>query len=70
VKIRLESDAFDGFLYLLGPGLDGVLTDDDGGGDLHAEITLTFPAAGTYRIVVSSVDSSASGEFRLSVRQE
>ena len=70
VRIRLESDDFDSYLYVLGPGLDGALSDDDSGGDLHSEIVLTFPATGTYRIIVSSVDSDASGAFRLTVSRQ
>lgn len=70
VQIRLESDAFDSFLYVLGPGIDGILTDDDSGGDLHAEIAFTFPASGTFRIIVSSVDSGTTGAFRLSVQRQ
>ena len=67
VRIRLESDAFDSFLYVIGPGLDGVITDDDSGGDLHAEIVLTFPASGTYRIIASSTESRGAGAYRLTL---
>jgi len=69
VTIRLESDAFDSFLYVLGPGMEGVLTDDDGGGDLHAQIVLTFPATGTFRIIASSVEAGSTGAYRLTVTQ-
>lgn len=67
VTIRLESDAFDSFLYITGPGLDSAITDDDSGGDLHSQIVLTFPAAGTYRIIVSSVEPGGTGAYRLTV---
>jgi len=67
VTIRLESDAFDSFLYITGPGLDSVITDDDSGGDLHSQIVLTFPAAGTYRVIVSSVESGGTGAYRLTI---
>lgn len=66
VRIRLESDAFDSFLYVIGPDGESILTDDDGGGDLHAEIEFTFPASGTCRVVVSSADNG-SGAFVLTV---
>lgn len=67
VTIRLESDAFDSYLYVTGGDLDGVITDDDSGGDLHAQIVFTFPAAGTYRITASSVSSGETGAYRLTV---
>jgi len=67
VTIRLESEAFDSFLYVTGPGLDSVLTDDDGGGDLHSLIQLTFPATGSFRIIASSVEARATGAYRLTV---
>lgn len=67
ITIRLQSEAFDSFLYVTGPELGGVITDDDSGGELHSQITFTFPATGTYRIIASSVESGTSGAYTLTV---
>ena len=68
VNITLESDDFDAYLYLLGPGITSPMSDDDSGGELNARLTVTFPETGTYVVVVSSADAGATGAFRLSVR--
>jgi hypothetical protein len=67
VTILLESDAFDAYLYVTGPGLDAMVTDDDSGGDLDSQIVLTFPAAGVFRVIVSSVEPGGTGAYRLTV---
>lgn len=68
VNITLESDDFDTFLYLLGPGITSPMSDDDSGGELNARLTVTFPETGTYVVVASSAMPGATGAFRLSVR--
>lgn len=67
--IRLTSDDFDSYLYVIGPGLEGPLEDDDSGGDLHSEIVFTVPETGVYRIVASSLSAGGAGAFQLSVSQ-
>jgi hypothetical protein len=67
ITIRLESEAFDSFLYVVAPDLGGVITDDDGGGDLHSQLVLTFPTTGTYRIIASSVESGTAGGYTLTI---
>lgn len=64
LTIDLVSDAFDAFLHLSGPGLRIPLNDDDGGGQCHARITVTFPETGTYSVVVSTY-TAATGSFTL-----
>lgn len=65
VTIELLSDAFDAFLYVAGPGLPEPLTDDDGAGDLNSSVTLTFPEAGSYRVIASALGGSATGPYTL-----
>src|SRR5262249_40149740 len=65
-SIQLNSDAFDAFLRLLDPAGKVVAEDDDGGGGLNARIDYRAPAAGTYRIAVTSFDGGL-GPFRLLV---
>src|SRR6266545_3388959 len=69
ITIDLESDAFDSYLFLRGPGIAGGrdFQDDDSGGNCHARLTATFPQTGDYEIVVNSADHYATGAFTLSV---
>ena len=69
ITIDLESDAFDSYLFLRGPGISGgrEFQDDDGGGNCNARLTATFPENGEYQIIVNTVDHYATGAFTLSV---
>ena len=69
ITIDLESDAFDSYLFLRGPGISGGrdFQDDDSGGNCHARLTATFPQTGEYEIVVNTTDHYATGAFSLSV---
>ncbi len=69
ITIDLESDAFDAYLFLRGPGISGGrdFQDDDSGGSCHARLTATFPQNGEYEIVVNTADHYATGAFTLSV---
>ena len=71
ITIDLESDAFDAYLFLRGPGISGGrdFQDDDSGGNCHARLTATFPQSGEYEIVVNTADHYATGAFTLSVTQ-
>ena len=69
ITIDLESDAFDSYLFLRGPGISGGrdFQDDDSGGNCNARLTATFPQDGEYEIVVNSQGHYATGAFTLSV---
>jgi hypothetical protein len=70
ITIDLESDAFDSYLFLRGPGIEGGrdFQDDDSGGNCHARLTATFPQNGDYEIVVNTAgEHYATGAFTLSV---
>jgi hypothetical protein len=70
VTIDLESDAFDAYLFLRGPGISGGwdFEDDDSGGNCNARLTVTFRQDGEYEIVVNSTGTKyATGPFSLSV---
>ena len=69
ITIDLESDAFDSYLFLRGPGISSGrdFQDDDSGGNCHARLTATFPQTGEYEIVVNTADHYATGAFTLSV---
>ena len=69
VTIDLESDDFDAYLFLRGPGISGGrdFQDDDSGGSCNARLTATFPQEGEYEIVVNTQDHYKTGAFTLSV---
>ncbi len=71
ITIDLESDTFDSYLFLRGPGISSGrdFQDDDSGGNCHARLTATFPQAGEYEIVVNTAGGEhyVTGAFTLSV---
>jgi len=66
VTFDLVSMDFDSFLYLMGPGLEVPLDDDDGGGACHSRITLTLPETGVYTLVVTALGIPGASSFTLS----
>ena len=66
VTIDLYSSDFDAYLYLVGPGFDETLRDDDGAGGCDARLATTFLENGTFTVVASSQDGGA-GPYRLAV---
>ncbi len=66
ITVDLVSDAIDGFLYLVGPGYEDPLTDDDSGGACNARLNVFLPADGPYVLVVGSLGGEA-GAYSLSV---
>jgi hypothetical protein len=69
VSIDLLADGFDSYLYLVGPGLNEPLRDDDSGGACHARIDYTFLESGVFRVVASSTSSRQTGTYRLIVSE-
>ena len=65
--IRLESDDYDAYLYLFGPGLTEAMSNDDGGAGLNSELTVTFPETGTYTVGAGALSSGATGSYSLTV---
>lgn len=51
----------DTYLYLIGPGLGGVLRDDDGGGDLDARLCVELPSTGEYTVHAAPFSQEADG---------
>ena len=69
-SIDLTSSDFDAYLYVVGPGIEGVLSDDDSGGACHARIDLTVLEPGTFHVVASSNGSERTGTYQLQVNAE
>jgi len=68
ITIDLTSDAFDAYLFLLGPGFETTAPqDDDSGGRCNARLTVRLPKTGDYVIVVTTSDRLATGPFTLTV---
>jgi len=67
VTIDLESDDFDSYLFVMGPGIDRSLQDNDSGGNCHARLTMTFPQTGDYEVIVNTDGKYATGAYTLSV---
>src|SRR5207245_9226519 len=68
VTIDLASDAFDAYLFLLGPGFETAAPqDDDSGGRCNARLTARLPKTGDYVVVVTTSDRLATGRFTLTV---
>lgn len=67
VTIELVSEDFDSYLQVTGPGIPSPLIDDDSAGDLDSRLSVTFPQAGTYRIVAGSLGGNP-GSYTLRMR--
>lgn len=68
VMLDLISDDFDAVLYLIGPGFEETLSDDDSGGACHSRLSVFLPEDGQYRVVAASW--GATGSFTLRVGDE
>ena len=67
ITVDLESDDFDAYIFVMGPGIDRSLQDNDSGGNCNARLTMTFPQTGEYEIIVNTDGKYATGAFTLSV---
>ena len=64
LQVDLRSDDFDAFLYVVGPGLNEGLRDDDGGSGLNSRLCFVPERPGEYRVVASSLDAG-TGAFTI-----
>ena len=67
VSVAMISEDFDTYLYVLGPGLDGVMSDDDSGGNLDARIDLTLPTGGPFTVIAAGLSSGNTGTYEIRV---
>ena len=65
--IDVMSSEFDTYMWLVGPGMDGPLSDDDMGGACNARIELTAPSTGTYRVIATTFASGITGSYSVRV---
>jgi hypothetical protein len=69
VSVILESDDFDAYLYVSGPGLSEILSDDDGAGELNSMIDLTLTSDDTYTVIASALGSGDFGAYTIRVEE-
>ena len=69
LSIILESDDFDAYLYVAGPGLPEILSDDDGAGDLNSLIEVTLRSDEPYTVVASALGSGDFGAYTIRVEE-
>ncbi len=67
VSLRLESRSFDTTLALIAPNGQRWSNDDINPQDTNSALQVTLPAAGAYRVEVSSYRVGATGPFTLSM---
>lgn len=66
LTITLQSDAFDPYLFLVGPGNELIAQNDDINQiNLNATITLTIPETGTYRAIANAYNPRGRGDYTL-----
>jgi len=68
ITLRLESTAFDPTLALIAPNGQRWFNDDTRPDDTNSTVQVTLPAAGSYRVEVSSYRPGATGPFGLTLR--
>jgi hypothetical protein len=68
IDITMHSDAFDSYLWLIGPSETSLAQDDDGAHQgKDSRITTTAPDRGTYTIRANSYDGSGRGAYTVHV---
>ncbi len=67
--VTMTSEQVDAYLYLLDPNKRTLAVDDDGAGDPDAKIEYRATETGTYRIVATTFEEEALGEFNLTIRR-
>lgn len=67
VRILLQSDDFDAYMFLVSDSEEILAEDDDSGGGTDARIRYTLPYTGRYWIIVNTLFAGETGAYTLSV---
>ncbi|MBV8858798.1 MAG: pre-peptidase C-terminal domain-containing protein [Acidobacteria bacterium] len=72
VVLKMNSSAFDTFLFLLAPNGSVLASNDDGGGGTNSRIppdsgVFTLPSSGTYTVLANSFAPATTGGYSLSL---
>ncbi|WRH68598.1 MAG: PPC domain-containing protein [Planktothrix sp. GU0601_MAG3] len=69
ITISLESSEFDAYLALFNSDNELLQEHDDiSQTNSNAEITITLPKTGTYRVIVNAYDSKGRGKYLLKIK--
>jgi hypothetical protein len=71
VVATMESPDFDTYLIvgrMVGPLMDELKSDDDGGEDTNSRLRVTIPADGTYLVVAQSFSEDGAGAFSVGLQ--
>jgi hypothetical protein len=60
-----KGSTHDPYLRLEDPDGKNLAEDDDGDGGLNSRITFACPKDGVYRVIITSLDGNATGDFTL-----
>jgi hypothetical protein len=69
--VTAESDAFDTYVIVgrqVGPVLDELKTDDDGGEDTNSRMRFTAPRSGPYILLVQSFSEDGTGAYSVALQ--
>ena len=69
ITVTLRSSAFDSWLVMADPGGSLAEHDDDSGGNLDSQLTVTLPRSGQYLIVANSISEGSTGAYTLTVER-
>lgn len=67
LTIEMISDDIDSYLILLNSSNRELAQDDDSGGDRNAQIRITLPEDGIYKLLANSYEAGESGNYRLRI---
>jgi hypothetical protein len=67
LTVEMTSADLDAYLYVWDPTGEEVLSDDDGGGDTDARVTVQDATPGQWTVYATSNDTGATGEYSLRV---
>ncbi|NUP90948.1 MAG: PPC domain-containing protein [Candidatus Sumerlaeia bacterium] len=65
VTLTLTSTAFDPYLIVVHPDGQQTENDDMANGNLNSQVILTLPAAGQYRVLVTTYTPGEGGAYQL-----
>ncbi len=69
LDITLASGSFDAYLMVFDENDEKIAEDDDSAGGLDAQLFVTIPEDGTYRIIANSYGESAQGDYLITIRR-
>jgi hypothetical protein len=67
ITVDMQSEAFDTYLWLIGPNNTSLAQDDDGGEGTNSRITYTAPERGRYTVRANSYDGEGRGAYTVHI---